>query len=290
MRSIKRISAMTLIYARKHSVKKKTRDLMTAVTISTAGAASIYNSSKVVPQLMADEFLRSSRYIAEPAAKKLHFEKIKTLPAGFDWLNMKPSKQFEPPFSKGANPSSDIFKPVFWTEENAADAIETTMRMIFAQKAQAVTRIMEEDKNFTSHNIKDTIAAQIVRIAQKYEMNPVHIACIAKKETHLTPNLNGNGTKGMMQVTMGALRPMYKYPQNFSPKLDEIKKLYPTAGELFEELGKNPELNLEVGTIYFQTCMRICKGNLLKALEMYNNSANKEQYAKDVLKNIKRYS
>lgn len=304
MHSIKRIGVKTLVYARKHNVKKKTKDLMAAITISTAGTGVFYQHSKILPELMADEFLLNGRHIAEPAIKKIKFVRTKTFPYGFDWSNLKPAKSFEPlalksstpapvieeSFVKKSTPAADIFESSSLIAKKEAAAIEATKQMIFNKKVLSVTRIMNEDKSFTSHNQKDKIAAQIVRIAQKYEINPVHIACIAKKESHLTPNLNGKTTKGMMQITMGAVRPMYKYPQNFSPKLNEIKKFYPTAEKLFDALGKNPELNLEIGTIYFKTCLKLCKGNLKKALEMYNNSSKKEQYARDVIANIKKYS
>lgn len=272
MRSIKRISAMSLVYARKHCVPHKAKELMTAITITTAGTAAFYNSSKVIPKLIFDEFTRNPKYIAEPVSKAADKIKTKSFSSRFDWS-----------FAKSNNA---LFEPSFLKEQKAAAAI----KKVFDAKTKKITKIMDEDRNFVCHFDKDTIAAQIVRTAQKYELNPIHIACIAKKETHFTQNLNSNGAKGMMQITMGALSAMYKYPQNFNPKLNEIKKTYPTARKLFDALGKEPELNVEVGAILFETCLKIAKGNVTKALELYNGSTKKQQYAESVFADIKKYS
>lgn len=271
MHSLKRISAMTLVYARKHHLKRRTQEFITTVTISTAGSGLFFNNSKALQSLTTDLFVQSHKRVVKQMLPSIDSCKTKSLPIGFDWNLLKATPKFEPLYR--TNPT-----------------FPNTISLKLHPQKPIIEKIMEEDKSFTSYDKKSTIASLIVSISQKYGINPIHIACIAKKESHLTPDINSKNARGMMQITMGALRPMYKYPQNFSPKLDEIKKVYPTAEQLYTALGSNPKLNIEIGTIYFQTCLRINKGNLKKALEMYNNSNKKVQYANDVLANIKKYS
>ena len=271
MKGIRQINAAAHVFAGKHLAQKKAKQLMAAVTISSICSISIFNQVKFAPKMLRDEFVRQSSIF-----KKAEIKTITALPNKknttntkllFDWKNI----------------------PIYSPEAIQAEKMAKEAKKIFDRKKLVVTQIMEEDKDFTSFSDKDSIAAQIVAASDRYGINPVYIACIVKKESHFTPNINNKQTKGMMQITMGAVGPMFKYPQHYSENLNILKQKYNSPQKYFEALGYDSELNIETGTILFKTCLELSKGNLEKALRMYNGSKNKEKYARLVLKDIKLY-
>lgn len=157
------------------------------------------------------------------------------------------------------------------------------------QKA-LVLKIMQEDKNCSPSTDKNKIADYIVILSKEYNIDPVFIACIAKKETHFTENLNGKNGKGMMQLTSIAVKDMYTRPNLYHSGLNKIKEKYPTYESLFEAIQSDPELNLKIGIIAFAQRLNNAKGNLKIALQNYNGSSQKIAYANDIMKDIQKYN
>lgn len=156
-------------------------------------------------------------------------------------------------------------------------------------KKAVVLRIIKEDPNCKELTNKEKIAENIVKIAEEYGADPIHIACIAKKETHFTENLSSPTTKGMMQVTEISVKDMYQRPEIYHKKLKEITSKYKTHKALFDAIGEKPLLNLRIGTLLYLAKLQQAKGNVKKALISYNGSKKKFAYANEVYSEILKY-
>ena len=157
------------------------------------------------------------------------------------------------------------------------------------QKLQ-ILKVIREDKNCCSSTDKKKLAEEIVRLSNEYGANPVHIACIAKKESHFTENVNKGPAKGLMQITKIAVKDMYQRPHLYHTALADIKKEYPTYEALFSAIQLNSELNLRVGIIAFLQRLEKANGNVEIALQNYNGSSRKIAYAHSIMKDIKKYA
>ncbi len=71
---------------------------------------------------------------------------------------------------------------------------------------------------------KNKIAENIINLSNEYGADPIHIACIVKKESHFTENINKGPAKGLMQITKITVKDMYQRPDLYHSGLDEIKK------------------------------------------------------------------
>ena len=125
--------------------------------------------------------------------------------------------------------------------------------------------------------------------SKEYGADPIHIACIVKKESHFTEHVNTGSGKGLMQLTKIAVKDMYQRPHLYHSALDNIKKEYPTHQSLFTAIQVNPELNLRVGIIAFLQRLEKSNGDVRLALQNYNGSRNKVAYANEIMKDIKKY-
>lgn len=177
----------------------------------------------------------------------------------------------------------------FNAELNKAMLIRTPRSALKEAQNAAIIRIMTEDKNCFPDLNKKKLAQQIVQIANECNADPVEVACIIKKETHFTPNLNGRNGKGYMQLTKTAIDDMFQRRDLYGKKFDEITTVYPTPSVLFKAIQHNPALNIRIGTIKFLHHKNISDGNIHAALRDYNGSPSKNNYAHDVLHNIKKY-
>lgn len=173
---------------------------------------------------------------------------------------------------------------------NRVMMLRTSKQMRLKRQGALILQIMNEDKNCCISVNKEKLAANIVKWSNEYGADPVHIACIVKKESHFTENLNKSSGKGLMQLTQIAVKDMYVRPNLYHPGLKEIKEKYPAYEDLFAAIQTDSELNLRVGIISFIQRLETAKGNIKTALRNYNGSSRKESYARDVFNNIQKYS
>ena len=183
-----------------------------------------------------------------------------------------------------------------WTEEQKKLA-EYKKAMLVEQKTAAkknpmnelLLKIIEDDQNRPKNLNSRRLADNIVKISEEYGANPVHIACIIKKETHFTENAASSTAKGLMQITEISVKDMYQRPDIYHKKLKQITTKYKNYKQLFKALASDPILNLRIGTILYLAKLDIAKGNVKTALVNYNGSKRKYSYAKDVYSEIVKY-
>lgn len=181
---------------------------------------------------------------------------------------------------------SNTNKEFFLSKSTMAKIAELN---IIKKQRNTVLNIIQEDLMCAPNADKNKIANHIVNVAKEYDADPIHIACIAKKETHFTENIKSYNGQGMMQITYVSIQDMFKRPDIYHKKLSEIKQVYPSPQKLYAALKHNNDLNLRIGTILFQSQLTIAKGNIHKALKSYNGSALKESYASIIMNDIKKY-
>lgn len=174
-------------------------------------------------------------------------------------------------------------------EINKLAALRNMELIRINHKKALILRIMQEDKNCCKTADKNKIAENIINLSNEYGADPIHIACIVKKESHFTENINKGPAKGLMQITKITVKDMYQRPDLYHSGLDEIKKKYPTHQSLFEAIQVSPELNLRVGIIAFLQRLEKSNGNVRLALQNYNGSRHKVAYANAIMKDIKKY-
>lgn len=172
---------------------------------------------------------------------------------------------------------------------NKALILKNKERILLNRQKSLIIQIMQEDKNCCKTADKNKIAENIINLSKEYGANPIHIACIVKKESHFTEHVNKGSGKGLMQLTKIAVKDMYQRPHLYHSALDNIKKEYPTHQSLFTAIQVNPELNLRVGIIAFLQRLEKSNGDVRLALQNYNGSRNKVAYANEIMKDIKKY-
>ena len=168
-------------------------------------------------------------------------------------------------------------------------AIKRADSIIAKRQKSIVLSIMREDINCTAQKDKNRIAEYIVKIAKEYGADPIHIACIAKQETHFTENLNSTNGKGMMQITKIATKDMFSRPNFYHKKLKEITSRYRNYGELYSDIQKKPLLNMRIGVLLYEARLREANGNIRTALINYNGSSRKYTYASSIINDINKY-
>ena len=188
-------------------------------------------------------------------------------------------------------------KAISW--ESAIDSLSKLNReMVLHQQKQSllvkqratVARIINEDKNCQLKNNQDRLAYDIVKIAKEYDSDPIAIACIIKKETHFDIKKNSPTGKGAMQLTRLPVKDMFERTSIYDPKLVPIVTAYKTYNNLYEEIQKNPILNIKIGTILFKYYLARANGNVKVALRNYNGTNVKEKYANEVYNDIQKYN
>ncbi|MFR1503774.1 MAG: transglycosylase SLT domain-containing protein [Opitutales bacterium] len=174
-------------------------------------------------------------------------------------------------------------------EINRSIMIRKADSLLRKQQKAVVTKIMTEDKNFTHPENKEKIAQNIVKVAREYDLDPVHIACIAKEESHFTENIISKNGKGMMQITSITVKDMFLRPDFYHKKLKNITSKYKSPKQLYNDLQTNPLLNLRIGALLYEARLRESGGNIRTALVNYNSSSIKYAYASRIMKDINKY-
>ena len=198
-----------------------------------------------------------------------------------------------------SKPLKDTFKKnidtISWNrlqkrvKEGQAVHIKALEAIVLKRQKAKVLAIINEDKNCINSKRKNEIAEYIARISMEYGVDPVQIACIAKKETHFTENVISINGKGMMQITQISVEDMYLRPNFYDKKLQKITSKYKTYKDLYKALQTKPQLNMRIGVILYKAKLRAAKGNVKTALMNYNGSSVKYKYAADVYADIQKY-
>lgn len=165
----------------------------------------------------------------------------------------------------------------------------TILKKIENAQKSIILKIMKEDPNCNAGANSSKIAENIVKIAEEYGADPIHIACIAKTETHFTENITSKNGQGMMQITKTCLKDMYLRPNFYHSKLKNITSKYKNPDELYQAVKNKPILNLRIGTMLYLALLKQAKGNIKQALIYYNGSQNKYVYANKVYSDIIKY-
>ena len=155
-----------------------------------------------------------------------------------------------------------------------------------------IFKIMEEDKNLPLNLNKNKMASTILNISNELGADPITIACIIKQETHFHSGLNGNGAKGLMQITRITVKDMYQKGRArlYHDALNDLKKDHPTHKSLFSELQNHDSINIKVGAMAYLMRLQQSGGNVKQALKNYNGSSLKERYAREVFGDIQKYT
>lgn len=198
-----------------------------------------------------------------------------------------------------ANAKPPIYAPRKMTKGfEIADSISNANRAIHAIKEEVriskrqksiVLKVMKEDENCAPTADKNKLAEKIVKIAKELDANPLHIACIAKQETHFTEHINRGAGSGIMQITSVVAKDMFLRPAFYDKNLEKITADFPDHRTFYRAIQKSTGLNIRVGVLLFQARLNEADGNLRKALLLYNGSRLKHQYAHEILTDIKKY-
>ncbi len=159
---------------------------------------------------------------------------------------------------------------------------------IFEKQRQTVLKIMQDDKACLHPN-KEQVADNIVRISRMVNVDPIEIACIAKKESHFSQKFIEKAPKGVMQIVEITVKDMFQREHLYHSRVKELKKDYPTYQKLFEALQTNALVNMEVGAITYGMKLQQTKGQVFEALRRYNASPLQDDYAKTVYGDILKY-
>lgn len=159
---------------------------------------------------------------------------------------------------------------------------------VWEKQRQTVLRIMQDDKACLHPN-KEQVADNIVRISRMVNVDPIEIACIAKKESHFSQKFIEKAPKGVMQIVEITVKDMFQREHLYHSRVKELKKDYPTYQKLFEALQTNALVNMEVGAITYGMKLQQTKGQVFEALRRYNASPLQDDYAKTVYGDILKY-
>ena len=174
-----------------------------------------------------------------------------------------------------------------------------------------VLKIIENDSKKGEVNA-ERMASKITAAAEFAGVKASEIACIVMNETHFSEKIKNVSTgKGPMGLTSIAIKDLYERAKNDDDKLKSLIDKYKTLDKVFAQKRKNPkldlgklgeilykyknssslysaiqrdfDLNLKVGAFIYKTHLKQSKGNLRKAFESYNRSADKKAYAQRAL-------
>jgi len=182
--------------------------------------------------------------------------------------------------SQPKNPSE-----IFGLEKKSQNKTSEKNTDINTKIKNHIAKIIKDDENRgNSKYSPEQISTLIVKTAEKYKVDPLIVASIAKQETHFTQELSNKNGKGMMQITTIALKDMYIRSDIYGKEVKPLLDKYGTYDKLLKAAKSNPAVNIEVGTALFKAKLSSAKGNLTKALQNYNGSSLKISYAKNVQK------
>lgn len=188
------------------------------------------------------------------------------------------SKKFQKQY---ANNALNHYNKIFLVDQHKKNLAK--------KQKEIVTKIISEDAECPNTVDSAAVAGQIVKIAREYGADPIHIACIVKKESHFTKKASYCGAKGYMQVTKVVTQDMYKRPEAYTASLKNITSKHRSDNELFKQMQHQPLLNLRLGTILYLSKLSEAKGNVREALKEYNSGRLKHAYAADIISDIKKY-
>lgn len=178
-----------------------------------------------------------------------------------------------------------------------------------------IEEIISKDTSAPKNLDKKDLAAKIMEVSSETGVDYDVIAYICKRETHFNQSKNGKNGKGMMQLTSITIEDMFSRPQAYDENIKPLIRKYGSLEKLFEakrkdssiELGtfgellykygsvencmdaikKDAKTNLKFGAYCFKEKLKRAKGDLKKALELYNGHPTyKHDYANDVHNNI----
>lgn len=154
---------------------------------------------------------------------------------------------------------------------------------------KTIQAIINDDKDAPKNKNLDEVVESILKISDEYDVNPIEVACIIKKESHFVENRNGAHGNGLMQVTEIVTKDMFQRPSVYHEKLSNFIEKYRNSQELYADLKKNNETNIRTGVLLYHEKLKEAKGDVKKSLEKYNASSVKESYARKVYSDIQKY-
>lgn len=245
-------------------VKSKAKFFAKYIGISAVGATVAFPVPKLMAPALRDEvvFLKKSIQASTPKTNIIYpfnnyvisWEKMKnTYNCGFELSILKPK-----------------------------------VDVVFEKQRRTVLKIMQDDKACLHPN-KEQVADNIVKIARKMNLDPIEVACIAKKESHFSQKAIKKAPKGVMQIVEITVKDMFQRELLYHPHLKVLKTDYPTHKELFNAIQNNALVNIEVGALTYGMKLQQAKGNVFNALKKYNASSLQEEYAQTVYNDILKY-
>lgn len=262
------------------SKHKKIKKLAKAMELGTLGTLAAVQTGSLLKSPMIDQFVK-------PAAQKSSLV-ISKLPKH---SQIGPMPYIEPDIKSFRNELFKIPAPTYSRAVYTYTPVYTSMKDQVLQR-RILIKIMDEDKNLPKGFNKDKCASTIMNIALELGADPISIACIIKQETHFHSGLNGKNGKGLMQLTSITIKDMYTKGRDrlYHSALNELKKNHPTSSSLFTALQTQDSINVKVGALAYMMRLQESKGNIKNALRNYNGSQYKETYAKEVFRNIQKYT
>lgn len=166
--------------------------------------------------------------------------------------------------------------------------LEPKVDVVLEKQRKTVLKIMQDDKACLHPN-KEQVANNLVQIARMINVDPIELACIAKKESHFSQKAIQKGPKGVMQIVEITVKDMFQREHLYHSHLKTLKKDYPTHKALFNAIQNNALVNMEVGALTYSMKLQQAKGNVFNALKKYNASYLQDTYAETVYKDILKY-
>ena len=245
-------------------VKRKTKVLAKYIGVSTFGAALSFPVPKLVSPALRDDvvFLKNSIQLAKSKTNIVY--PFNDYVVAWDRLNYK------------SNWGLDL------------SLLKSKVNIVLENQRKTVLKIMQDDKACLHPN-KEQVADNIVRISRMLNLDPIEIACIAKKESHFSQKVSAKNPKGVMQIVEITVKDMFQREHLYHPHLQTLKKDYPTHETLFKAIQNNALVNMEVGALSYGMRLQQAGGNVFNALKRYNASPLQEDYAKTVYNDILKY-
>lgn len=278
---IKKLSKPTVLYrACKINFNKhrKIKKIAKAMELGTFGTLAMIHTGELLKSPIADTFVRTTAHKSDIVITRLP-QGTHMGPFVYKPNTTSPLKEFL--FNIPQHPISRIGFP----------AKNTSPVDVVFQK-RIITKMMEDEKDFSKNIDKDKLASTIINVASELGADPITVACIIKRESKFKTNLEHAGARGLMQITEITVKDMYQKGRDklYHEILNTLKADHPTYSSLYADLRTQDSINIKTGTISYLMRLNESKGNVRKALENYNGSKHKKAYAEDVLKNIKKYS
>ncbi len=190
-----------------------------------------------------------------------------------------------------------------------AEIMEKTQ---FERRTKAIASIIKEDPSTPKDVSQQELALEIHRNTKETGIDPLLLVCLCKKETHFDQKRSGNNGKGITQLTSIAMADMYQRAQlyddtlkvliskyktldkvfaakNNNPKLylgdfGEMLYKYKTPENLYNAIKKDRNLNLKCSAYAIKFHLNATNGDVRKALENYNTTYEKKEYASNIIR------